>query len=43
MLGHRCRRYIAACTGTLNLFGNLGTAILILYIVLQEIPSSEPA
>jgi len=33
VLGHRYLRYIAACTGTLNLFGNLGGAILILYIV----------
>jgi MFS family permease len=33
VLGHRYLRYIAACTGTLNLFNNLGTAILILYIV----------
>jgi len=35
VLGHRYLRYIAACTGTLNLFGNLGGAILILYIVQQ--------
>jgi MFS family permease len=33
ILGHRYLRYIAACTGTLNLFGNIGGAILILYIV----------
>jgi predicted MFS family arabinose efflux permease len=33
VLGHRYLRYIAACTGTLNLFGNLGTAILLLYAV----------
>jgi len=33
VLGHRYLRYIAACTGTLNLFGNIGGAILILYIV----------
>jgi MFS family permease len=33
VLGHRYLRYIAACTGTANLFGNLGGAILILYIV----------
>jgi MFS family permease len=33
VLGHRYLRNIAACTGTLNLFGNLGTAILLLYIV----------
>lgn len=36
VLGHRYLRYIAACTGTLNLFSNLGTAILVLYIV-QEL------
>ena len=36
VLGHRYLRYIAACTGTLNLFGNIGGAILILYIV-QEL------
>ena len=36
VLGHRYLRYIAACTGTLNLFGNLGGAILILYVV-QEL------
>ena len=33
VLGHRYLRYIAACTGTLNLFGNIGTAILLLYLV----------
>ena len=33
VLGHRYLRYIAACTGTLNLFGNIGGAILILYVV----------
>ena len=33
VLGHRYLRYIAACTGTLNLFGNIGTAILLLYAV----------
>ena len=33
VLGHRYLRAIAACTGTLNLFGNLGTAILLLYAV----------
>jgi len=33
VLGHRYLRYIAACTGTLNLFGNIGGAILVLYIV----------
>jgi MFS family permease len=31
VLGHRYLRAIAACTGTLNLFGNLGQAILLLY------------
>ena len=36
VLGHRYLRYIAACTGTLNLFGNIGGAILILYVV-QEL------
>jgi Na+/melibiose symporter-like transporter len=30
---HRYLRNIAACTGTLNLFGNIGGAILILYVV----------
>ena len=35
VLRHRYLRYIAACTGTLNLFGNIGGAILILYIVQQ--------
>ena len=33
VLNHQFLRNIAACTGTLNLFGNLGTAILLLYIV----------
>ncbi|MGH2418572.1 MAG: MFS transporter [Candidatus Limnocylindria bacterium] len=33
VLGHKYLRYIAACTGTLNLFGNIGTAILLLYAV----------
>jgi MFS family permease len=33
VLGHRYLRNIAACTGTLNLFGNLGGAILLLYAV----------
>ena len=33
VLGHQYLRYIAACTGTLNLFGNIGGAILILYVV----------
>ena len=33
VLGHRYLRYIAACTGTLNLFGNIGGVILLLYIV----------
>ena len=33
VLGHRYLRYIAACTGTLNLFGNIGEVILVLYIV----------
>ncbi|MGZ8481244.1 MAG: MFS transporter [Candidatus Limnocylindria bacterium] len=36
VLGHRYLRSIAACTGTLNLFGNIGGAILLLYIV-QEL------
>ena len=36
VLGHRYLRYIAACTGTLNLFGNIGGAILLLYVV-QEL------
>ena len=36
VLGHRYLRYIAACTGTLNLFGNIGAAILLLYAV-QEL------
>jgi MFS family permease len=33
VLGHRYLRYIAACTGTLNLFGNLAGAILLYYAV----------
>jgi predicted MFS family arabinose efflux permease len=33
VLGHQYLRYIAACTGTLNLFGNIGTVIMVLYIV----------
>jgi MFS family permease len=33
VLGHRYLRAIAACTGTLNLFGNIGEVILVLYIV----------
>ncbi|MCV0402587.1 MAG: MFS transporter [Chloroflexi bacterium] len=33
VLGHRHLRYIAACTGTLNLFGNIGGVIMVLYIV----------
>jgi MFS family permease len=33
ILRHRYLRHIAACTGTLNLFGNIGGAILILYVV----------
>ncbi|MGH2446454.1 MAG: MFS transporter [Candidatus Limnocylindria bacterium] len=33
VLGHQYLRNIAACTGTLNLFGNIGTAILLLYAV----------
>ncbi len=33
VLHHPYLRNIAACTGTLNLFGNLGTAILLLYAV----------
>jgi len=33
VLGHRYLRYIAACTGTLNLFGNIGGVIMVLYIV----------
>jgi predicted MFS family arabinose efflux permease len=33
VLGHRYLRNIAACTGTLNLFGNIGAVILLLYIV----------
>lgn len=33
VLGHRYLRNIAACTGTLNLFGNIGGVILVLYIV----------
>jgi MFS family permease len=33
VLGHPYLKNIAACTGTLNLFGNLGTAVLLLYVV----------
>jgi len=33
VLGHRYLRWIAACTGTLNLFGNIGGVVLLLYIV----------
>lgn len=33
VLGHRYLRNIAACTGTLNLFGNIGGVVLLLYIV----------
>ena len=33
VLRHRYLRNIAACTGTLNLFGNIGEVILVLYIV----------
>ena len=33
VLGHQYLRYIAACTGTMNLFGNLAGAILILYAI----------
>ncbi|MCC6619343.1 MAG: MFS transporter [Chloroflexi bacterium] len=33
VLGHRYLRGIAACTGTLNLFGNIGGVVLLLYIV----------
>ena len=33
VLGHRYLRSIAACTGTLNLFGNIGGVILLFYIV----------
>jgi MFS family permease len=33
VLRHRYLRNIAACTGTLNLFGNIGGVILLLYIV----------
>ena len=33
VLGHRYLRSIAACTGTLNLFGNIGGVILLIYIV----------
>ncbi|MBA2266605.1 MAG: MFS transporter [Chloroflexi bacterium] len=33
VFGHRYLRSIAACTGTLNLFGNIGGVILLLYIV----------
>jgi MFS family permease len=33
VLGHRYLRYIAACTGTLNLFGNIGFTVVLLYVV----------
>ena len=33
VLGHPYLRNIAACTGTANLFNNLGTAILLLYAI----------
>lgn len=33
VLGHRYLRAIAACTGTLNLFGNIGGVVLLIYIV----------
>lgn len=33
VLGHRYLRNIAACTGTLNLFGNIGGVILLIYII----------
>lgn len=33
VLGHRHLRAIAACTGTLNLFGNIGGVVLLIYIV----------
>ena len=33
VLGHRYLRSIAACTGTLNLFGNIGGVILLIYII----------
>jgi MFS family permease len=33
VLGHPYLRNIAACTGTLNLFGNIGGVMLLLYIV----------
>ena len=33
VLNHPYLRNIAACTGTLNLFGNIGGVILVLYIV----------
>jgi len=33
VLGHRYLRAIAACTGTLNLFGNIGGVVLLIYII----------
>jgi MFS family permease len=33
VLGHRYLRNIAACTGTLNLFGNISGVILLIYII----------
>ncbi len=33
VLGHRYLRSIAACTGTLNLFGNIGGVVLLIYII----------
>ena len=36
VLGSPYLRNIAACTGTLNLFGNIGGAIALLYIVSEE-------
>lgn len=35
VLGHPYLRGIAACTGTLNLFGNIGGVVLLIYIVNQ--------
>ncbi|MGH2428610.1 MAG: MFS transporter [Candidatus Limnocylindria bacterium] len=35
VLGHRYLRSIAACTGTFNLFFNMGGAVMLLYIVQQ--------
>ncbi|HET8777224.1 MAG TPA: MFS transporter [Candidatus Limnocylindria bacterium] len=37
VLGSPYLRNIAACTGTLNLFGNIGGTILILYVADQEL------